>query len=479
MAFVPWSDDAASLLYAPAFGLVISRIVLAAVIIAAIVQDDSPFDDRSFWRTRPIAPATMMSAKLAGIALVFLGAPLAIVLAVAAALRVPPGHVPATIGQVLMADAPWIGLALVAAACTRRVAAALVTIPAVVIAFWAILGSASDVARRLGALPAIDERHAVPTMCVWAATALWVIAALLWWGRRRRPAAAGVACAGLAMVLFAWLFPSARLHARPRGVDVATVALALSAADVRAEPIDAHGTRMALLTTATVPGQPAESELRLSLRRARLAAGETIIHEADGFIDERVIASVPRRTPRTALLGIVDAARVRALAGRPMHFSGDYRVQLQHERVIAAGPLAAASTLAMSQGRLDIHGVRRPTADDSLLAMTSMVWTSDAVLDARPHFTSVRVRDMRDGVQYQAIRSNRASARIAALLIVPSFARPFGWQPIDVLLVPDDVPRIDPTRLHLELVRLEQPVAEPVHAALSFTMPALDGSATP
>ncbi len=44
--------------------LTATRLLLGAVALATIVQADSPLDDRAFWRTRPIAPGTMATAKL-------------------------------------------------------------------------------------------------------------------------------------------------------------------------------------------------------------------------------------------------------------------------------------------------------------------------------------------------------------------------------------------------------------------------------
>ncbi len=475
VAFIPWDEAASSLVWVPAMALVIARLVLVAVIAAVLVQADSPADDRSFWRTRPIRPASMMWAKLAQAALVFVGVPLVVVLGVAAALRVPLAHWPSTVGQVLAIDAAWVGLALVAAAYTRRVSAALVALPAAIVVLWAVLGNASDLARRLGASPAIDERLAVPTMCLSAGAALWCVAALSWWGPRRRPASAAVAVVGLVLVVAAWLFPSARLHARPPAP--VPVTLTLSSGGVRAEPIDPAGTRVALQTTATVTGSAGDVEPRLWLRRARLVSATSVVYEVDGpsGIDRAPSISLRGGTPHVALLGVVDAARARALAGRRLQFTGAYRVEMRREHVMAAGPLATGGTLALPNGRMDVHAVRRPTGEDTELARASLVWISGATGTPGPPLTSVRLRG-EHGTRYDAIRSHRAAAGIASLLIVPSLARPFGWLPMTIRILPDDVGLVDPSHLRVELVRLEQPVIEHVNATLTFTMPALDGA---
>jgi hypothetical protein len=51
---------------------------LTWLVTAIVVQADHPSDDRAFWRTRPIAPASVALAKLLVLALVFVGAPSAI-----------------------------------------------------------------------------------------------------------------------------------------------------------------------------------------------------------------------------------------------------------------------------------------------------------------------------------------------------------------------------------------------------------------
>jgi hypothetical protein len=58
------------------FGAVLIAATMAAT--AAIVQADRPSDDRAFWRTRPIAPLALATAKLILFALLFVALPAAI-----------------------------------------------------------------------------------------------------------------------------------------------------------------------------------------------------------------------------------------------------------------------------------------------------------------------------------------------------------------------------------------------------------------
>jgi hypothetical protein len=283
LAVVPWGDAAASLVWVPAAALVAARVILAAAILAAIAQHDSPFDDRSFWRTRPIPPATMAAGKLALAASIFVCVPLLVVLAVAMVLRVPMTHWPSTIAQVLVHEGAWLGLACVAGTCTRRIASALVAIPATLIALFGLLGVASEA--RIAAWPSFfrqpDPDMALPTMLAVATLTLWAMSAVAWHGQRRRRLLAAVGACGLVALMTVWFLPGARV--RGRGPTDPGVALQLSR-DVRAVLHEADG-RVALLTTASVPGWPAQDVSVINLRSGALTSGNDLYLRVRGLGD--------------------------------------------------------------------------------------------------------------------------------------------------------------------------------------------------
>jgi hypothetical protein len=53
---------------------------LAVAVMMAVIQADPPEDSQAFWRTRPIAPARMVAAKVTLLLALFVGAPFLVVL---------------------------------------------------------------------------------------------------------------------------------------------------------------------------------------------------------------------------------------------------------------------------------------------------------------------------------------------------------------------------------------------------------------
>ena len=158
---MPWSDDALASAWVLAAGLVGARVVIGAAVIATLVQADSPIDDRAFWRTRPISPATMAGAKLTLACLVFVLVPLLVVLSVAAAVQLPARHWPAAVLGVVLGEVPLVMLAVVVAARTRRSSTALVGLAGVLVLLLLCAGSAAAslaLARRGSEEPGADPR---------------------------------------------------------------------------------------------------------------------------------------------------------------------------------------------------------------------------------------------------------------------------------------------------------------------------------
>ena len=57
----------------------ITFAVLCVALIAGFVQDDNPTDSSAHWRTRPISPIRLMSAKLLLLGALFVGLPLLVI----------------------------------------------------------------------------------------------------------------------------------------------------------------------------------------------------------------------------------------------------------------------------------------------------------------------------------------------------------------------------------------------------------------
>ena len=467
LAAVPWGDVAASLVWVLGATLVAARVSLAAAVVAAIAQHDSPFDDRSFWRTRPIPPATMAAGKLVLAASIFVCVPLLVVLAVAMALRVPLTHWPSTIAQVLVHEGAWLGLACVAGTCTRRVASALVAIPATLIALFGLLVVASEA--RIAAWPSSfrqpDPEMALPTMLAVATATLWTMSAIAWHGRRRRSLLAGLGAGGMIALLTVWFLPGARLHRREEPGP--GVALQLSR-DVRAMLHEADG-RVALLTTASVPGWPAQDVSGIYLRSGVLTRGN------DLYLRVRVLGEVGSRSlpvPSNAtLLGVLSRDEYTRLAGQRVHFSGRFGIEIRRERQVAIGRLQPGTAIRAAHGRLNVHGVATPTPDAPAIASGTALWMNDATRRPDRLANSVAVIDERDARPVGAYQRPHPSAQISRLVLLPTIARPFGWWRLDVAIGADHAVPLDPEAVRLELINREQPTLAHVVTGLAFAMP--------
>jgi hypothetical protein len=68
----PWLDGPGGINFSP---IDLTAWLLTTITTAIVVQADHPTDDRAFWRTRPIPPASLATAKIVTLALLFVAIP--------------------------------------------------------------------------------------------------------------------------------------------------------------------------------------------------------------------------------------------------------------------------------------------------------------------------------------------------------------------------------------------------------------------
>lgn len=218
VSVVPWPALEATGIAVPLL-VVASRLVLGAAAIATIVQADSPLDDRTFWRTRPVAPGTMAVAKLA-IGALFVAVPLLVVLLVGVIVRVPLSHLPSTLAQVVVTDAAAVGLAMLLSARTRSIATMLIALLGTLVVGYVLLIAVTETlrvpwVRQLYEIGPPSSRFAAPTMLAVAVLASWMMTTLVFLGERYRLRLLLVGLTSVIALTVIWFVPAARLHQRP------------------------------------------------------------------------------------------------------------------------------------------------------------------------------------------------------------------------------------------------------------------------
>lgn len=461
------SGPGAALTYT-AFPLVLiaSRIVLGAVAIATIVQADSPFDDRSFWRTRPISGRTMAATKLVGGAF-FVIAPLLVVLMVAVVVGVPISHLPATMAQVVVTDAAAVGLALLVSARTRSVPSMLIALLATVFGLYLLLGLAAETLRVPWMRRWLTDGHAavataMPTLLLVSAIATWPMTALLLVAPTRR--LRQLVIAGLATLVLAavWVVPAFRLH---RSVpDLArAVSLSVDTSTVYAEQVESD--RVALVADGRLAGIQQGDRTRQYLLDATVDAGDGPFTarqpNGPGFL-----RGSDGRQP--VLLGVLSRADFDRLAGRRVTLQGRARIEIARTDVLGTMPVEAGARLDAGDVRVRIREVRPAVATRLSrmvpLATADVTWTSSWTRVPRLHISQWRLRQGQD--RLHVFRDVQSPFALIGLL--PTLARPFGWQ--RSLLTVVDRP-IDVASGAIEIEQTRGPIHVPQALSVEFVVP--------
>jgi hypothetical protein len=468
LAAVSWSEDALASAMVLAAGLVGARVVIGAAVIATVVQADSPIDDRAFWRTRPISPATMAGAKLTLACLVFVLVPLLVVLSVAAALQLPARHWPATVLAVVLGEVPLVMLVVVVASRTRRSSTALVGLVGVLMLLLLIAVIVGQVVIQVEPTVRHFDPFAAPlALALWTVACLSVLATAAWWGTRARAVLLIGSAVGVLGLLALWLVPTVRsARSTLAATGIAPVLIRLDARRVA-------GSRVRL---AAVVSHAVSADTNLMMENVTIAIGDRIARLP--VVRPTVVqpGSPSERAFTVAHLSEDDAL---ALRGQPVRITGQLVIWSSRRTTDAQAMLMAGARLDGARVRGLIEQVYRPTQDEPVVADVTLLSPGPAMglLRASPRLAT-SLRDVQTQQRHQLTNAPRKTDALVSLVRLPVVARPFAVQRLSLRARGDERATIVPeaSRLEVDIVDVSTSFAE-VTATLS--VPALTAEARP
>ncbi len=468
VAAVPWSDDALASAWVLAAGLVGARVVIGAAVIAALVQADSPIDDRAFWRTRPISPATMAGAKLTLACLVFVLVPLLVVLSVAAAVQLPARHWPAAVLGVVLGEVPLVMLAVVVAARTRRSSTALVGLAGVLVLLLLIVVVVGQVVIQVEPrVWRVDPFAAPVALAMWTAGCLAVLASAVWWGTRARAVLLIGSAVGVLGLLAVWLVPM-----------VCSVASTMSATGSvpRLVRIDADRVAGSRVRLAAVMSHAFGADANLLMENVTVAIGERTARVP--VVRPAAVQSGPP-SERAFIVATIAEHEALALRGQPVRITGQLVVWSSHRTTDAQAMLAAGARLDGARFRGRIEQVHRPTQDEPGVADVTLLSPGPAMgLLRASHRLAISLRDVRTQERHQLSSAPRKADALFSLVRLPTVARPFTVQRLSLRARVDELADIIPasSRLEFDIVDVSTSFAE---FAATLSMPPLTTEARP
>lgn len=462
--------------------LIASRLTLGAITIATIVQADSPLDDRTFWRTRPIAGSTMATAKLVMGGL-FLLVPLAVVLLVAAVLGLPASHLPSTVAQVVVADAAAVGLALFASARTRSVPSMIVALMATLVGLWVLYGLATETLR----VPWLRQWYvdgppspvvATPTLLALTSIATWTLTAFVFTGPSRRLRQLVVAAGAVLALAIVWLSPTARLHS-PEPKFERTLALTPL-------PSTAHARlslgRIAIICDSRLDGVRQGDKSRLYVAGGTLytPSGPVSLERADDWgsmVDRDGPVPGHGEDERPMILAVLNQTDFERLAGQRVRITGQARLQVSRTDMLGTVALAPGATLDIGDLRVRLREAWWPAVATSAagwraIGIADTVWTSGWTRSGRSPVTQWWLISGGE----RAFINRRFSNPFGYMGLLPTLPSPFGWQR-SLLTIPErplgarDVSDADMRTGTIEFLQQSGPYITSQDVDVEFDMP--------
>jgi hypothetical protein len=467
VAAVPWSEDSLALGLVLATGLVGARLVIGAVVIATLVQADSPIDDGSFWRTRPIAPSTMAAAKLALTVLVFVLVPLLVVLAVAVTMQVPARHWPATIGGVLLGEVPAVMLALVVAARTRRPSAALVGLAGGLAILLLVVALTGQILVDLQpSAHRVDPFSAPVWLALWMTAWLPLLAWAVWWGTKVRGVLAVGATVALLGVLAIWLVPVVR----------SAMATTEASSGVTLTRLDARRVAGSRVRVTAVVSHPFRADATLLMETMTVVVGSRMARLPGAVAVPMQLATPSERVFTVADLSEADAV---ALQGQTVRVTGRLFAFTSRRTAEAHTALVAGSRFDGRRIRGRINRVYRPTEDVPNAADIVVLSLGDAMGLNRAHpQIAAFLRDGRTHARHALTHVTRKTDAVSSRVQLPVIAQPFAVHRVSLRANRNDLSAIERSVLALEIDVVDAD-ATFVRVDGSLPMPALTREARP
>ena len=445
--------------------LPLTRVLLMAVIVAGMVQDDSPVDDRAFWRTRPV-PAPLLAASKALIALgAFVLAPTAVVAALAWYFGIPLAHWPPLLAQVIITETAVVGLVLMVATRTRTLATLLLAAVFATGSFVLLINAIERYRR----LPWVIERGLMADPQLAFSGDLGVIAVatagLFFIGyrghTRRHTFAAGVFGGALA-IIGVWFVPLLRAER----AEAPAFTVELTGTEVRAERLTRDGKQIGLVAHPKLTGLRATDRVEMFLLHGQLQTPSGVRDARRDSEPRSVVPDAGR--PQAPLLAVLDPDTFAAIAGQRVRFAGTLNVHIARKAAVATTTLRPGGTVATDSMRFTItdldsdeFSARRAVAR-GLQVRLLLPWARSQPI---PQF---QLRDPDSGCL--RLTSPYSEAPYHPGVLLPTLSRPFNAVRA-VVSIPPDGCALDYGRTQLQLVQEQRYEVVPHDASLEFTVP--------
>lgn len=401
--------------------LLLVRLALAAIIIASILQADAPSDDRTFWRTRPVPRGSIAVAKVGLIVALFLGLPLAVVLLEAVWLRVPLSHVPTIVLDVVMLDGAMVGLMVLVATLTRRVASmvlALIGSGVVLFLLVALAGlvlRSAPVRRVYEAAPQKAD-DVLPALGVLLAITTWTMSLYAWRRSTDRRGLSLIGATGLAAGAVALAVPSVHAH---RGAETFVGRRA-------------QVTNATLVARVAADGGPVNVLAPVALEGVSLHAGGTIsvrdglmLVEGKRFPVSSGVAGYTR-LDRELWVATLSPQDFLGAAGRPARLTGTVDVDVKESGNLGRLVLRRREVLAVDGLRLAmVDGVDSAGASTRRLGVT---WTRQDLANFGWSQTELFFRAAESADRAPVAVSPAYVTRWVDGAMLPTLAMPFGFR---------------------------------------------------
>ncbi|MGV3517473.1 hypothetical protein [Luteitalea sp.] len=489
IALLPWWSHADRwVAYGTAGLLVAARVVLGALAIAAIVQTDSPMDDRAFWRTRPIDAHTVARAHLATVAALFVAIPMLVVLVIGAAMGLPMAQWPSVLAQVAMTELACAGLSLLVATRTQGLASFLIWIVVAVLVAVTLPLAVHELGRLILGRDLLRTRDTWVVLRAWtlvgalALPALFVVA--MAGPRRQRLLLAGVLGVA-ALSTSVWFIPGLRrMPPTPADAGQSPTPRSIRAIDVPGPP---QGVALVLDVG------PASSDLRdtwlVSKFQGRLTIDGIVrpldeLAETKRFTRGRGQLSVPGITPlaMARVLTVFDVDTHRKLTGTRVRLDASVTATVVRRITEGSAQLTAGATILTNHSRLTLQEVTSLGPEvqgrPALLVQGHEVGVAPGALNMHQHV--YRLRDRTTGCEVHLAQSSAEDARnITNEALLPTLVRPFVAARLVMRVQQPPGCEFDAARADIDLRTFEYLQLPQAALSLDFTVPPTGGTFTP
>ena len=168
----------------------------------------------------------------------------------------------------------------------------------------------------------------------------------------------------------------------------------------------------------------------------------------------------------TALLAVLSPEEFGALGGRTTEFRGRYRTSITTGLQLSAGTLAPTTRLATQRGILELS-----TLPPSSGALAGGDFTVLRRFPESGRGLDLFLRDADTGRRMGTLFVFHRRTSLSYLLQLPTLARPFEWDRVELRLPGNARNPLPPARARVEMYEIDPAVRDTVDADVTFVMP--------